>query len=481
MKLYRFPEEYEKKDTLFRVFCNETEIKTYGCTVSRVPFNQVWPGRQRSLSQTERSAFVSLGNDGETVLTILPQGEFQSVVVRPLAKGARVERVHGGVKVTFPESGQYTVEFDGMHHTLAVFIDPERDYSPEQYGEGVLYFAPGVHHVDTRIVLEDGQTVLIDEGAVVYGSLNAIGKKNIRVVGHGILDNSTMKRQNALQTNMNHMEGSDPTLGLPICFDRCENVSVEGITVVDSSEWCLKFTACRNVSVDNVKVIGLWRYNADGCDFCNCTNATLKNSFLRTFDDVVTVKGLLPRREAPCENITVENCVLWCDWGRCLEVGVETCAPYLKNVVFRKCHLIHGSIVMMDVQQGDSGKVSDVLFEDIHIEYTGDERPIAFESETLTEYPFSEESHTPALFELVSGVTMWSFDERAGDIENVTFRNIRITAPEDKLPLPASIVTREGDSEISRVVLENVTYNGRPLTGEDLRLHVCGNVKDVSL
>ena len=207
----------------------------------------------------------------------------------------------------------------------------------------------------------------------------------------------------------------------------------------------------------------------------------MKNSFLRTFDDVVTVKGLLPRREAPCENITVENCVLWCDWGRCLEVGVETCAPYLRNVVFRKCHLIHGSIVMMDVQQGDSGKVSDVLFEDIHIEYTGDERPIAFESETLTEYPFSKEPHTPALFELVSGVTMWSFDERAGDIENVTFRNIRITAPEDKLPLPASIITREGDSEISRVVLENVTCNGRPLTGEDLRLHVCGNVKDVSL
>lgn len=479
MKIYNFPQEYEKKQSAFRIFCQGEALDAYECMVSAIPFNNVWKGRQRPIEQTEKASFLSLGNDGETTLDIVPNQPFESVTVRPRSKRAKVSVEGGVVRVTFPSVGQYVVEFDGLHRVLAVFINPEKDFSSLKGQKGVLYFAPGVYYLDERLLLEDGQTVFIDEGAVVYGSINAEDKKNLRVVGYGVLDNSRMKRQDALQTNPEILKETDKNIGLPLYFNRCENVSVEGITIVDSSEWSAKITGCQNVVVDNIKIIGQWRYNSDGCDFCNCVDATLKNSFIRTFDDCVTVKGFHTNREMPVERILVENCVLWCDWGRCLEVGAETCAPYMRDITFRNCDLLKGSDVMMDVQQGDSAPVTDVLFENIRIDYTGGEQRPAIQMDWSDEYPFYGETHTPALLTIVSGVTMWSHDDKAGSIGGVTFRDIFVTTYDGKVPQGSSISTREAQSEIKDVYLENVQVNGKVRSLQDLGVAIGGNVKNI--
>lgn len=478
IKLYDFPEKYEKRDTLFEVWCEGKRIDTYSCDVSAIPFNQIWQGKQRSFSQTEKSAFLSLENDGETVLMIKPKRAFTSFAIRPLAKNVTAERTDDGITAIFKEPGQYSVEFDGMHYALAVFINSEKDFSVYRNDQNTIYFAPGVHFLDERIMLEDGQTVYIDAGAVVYGSLNAINKKNIKVVGYGILDNSNMERENAVQSTRQIYDDSNSKTGLPIFFDRCENVLVEGITIVNSSEWTLKFAACKNVCVDNIKVIGLWRYNADGCDFCNCINAVIKNSFLRTFDDVIVVKGLNSWRDVPVQNILAENCVLWCDWGKSLEVGVESCAPYMKDITFKNCYLIHGSAVMMDVQQGDSANISNVLFDHIHIEYTGDEMPLARE-DRIKEYPFSNEEYLPQLFQVVSGLTSWSSDPTVGNICDVKFRNIKITLPHTPNRLPASIATKDESGAIRNVSFKNLVCNSNPLSLKDIDLKIGGNVENV--
>ena len=476
MQLYKFPEEYEKKDELFKIFCDGQEIQAYACDVSAMPFNQVWPGRQRAFTQTEKSAFVTLSNNGETVLSIQPQKSFQTVVVRPLGKIKNLQVNEDCVTVTFPNPGQYTVEFDGMHYTLVVFINPEKDFSNYREGENVKYFAPGVHYIDERMLIEDNQTIFIDAGAVVYGSINAVGKKNIRVVGYGILDNSRMNRQDAIQSTPNIFYEEDKSIGLPINFERCENILVEGITIVNSSEWSMKFAGCRDINVENIKLIGMWRYNADGCDFCNCINATIKNSFLRTFDDTIVVKGLDAYRDMPVENVLAENCVLWCDWGRALEIGAETCAPYMKNILFKNCYIIHGSAVMLDVQQGDSADISNVLFENIQVEYTGEEMLPTIETDEIKEYPHYGKKHTPVPFIIVSLVTMWSHDTHTGDITNVKFKDIKIMTPTGEIPQGSAIVTEETAGKIGNVCFENITVNGQKVTLRELGLKTIGNV-----
>lgn len=45
-------------------------------------------------------------------------------------------------------------------------------------------------------------------------------------------------------------------------------------------------------SFTNVKLVGLWRYNADGIDICNSQDVVIRNSFVRAFDAQHTVQGV---------------------------------------------------------------------------------------------------------------------------------------------------------------------------------------------
>ena len=77
---------------------------------------------------------------------------------------------------------------------------------------------------------------------------------------------------------------------------------------------------------EDVKVIGQWRYNSDGIDLHNMQNAQIIHCFARTFDDCLVIKGVhkvggMDTGHQSVRDILVENCVLWNDWGRALELG----------------------------------------------------------------------------------------------------------------------------------------------------------------
>ena len=56
-------------------------------------------------------------------------------------------------------------------------------------GKWVLYYPKGVHHIGL-VELESHTTVLIDSGAVVYGSFIAFCAEDIKICGNGIIDGS---------------------------------------------------------------------------------------------------------------------------------------------------------------------------------------------------------------------------------------------------------------------------------------------------
>ena len=444
MKLYSFPENYEKVSDAFSVVTESGEkIGVYGCDVSAFPLNQVWPGYQRPFEQTEPTSFAMLGSDSEATLVITPKEPFESVTVRPLDKKIKPE-IHGGaVKVTFPGAGQYSVEFDDMHHVLTVFIDPEKDFGIDENDENVLYFASGVHYSEEITTLDDNETVYFAPGAVVYGGFSASEKKNIRVLGYGILDNSSIERGK----------------GSPLAFSHCENVWVEGITIVNSSSWSAHFAGCTNVTVDNIKLIGMWRYNSDGCDFTNCTNAVLRNSYLRNYDDCIVIKGLAGNTTLPVRNVYAENCVLWCDWGRAMEIGAETCAPTISDICFKNIHVIHGDSVMMDIQHGDHAEVSNIRFEDIYTEYTAKAMAGKLQTSRDEVYVNPNEKHMPLLFTILTIHTMWSHDDVTGNIADVRFKNIYVTTEDGRIP-PSNIAAAADNTEITDILFENVFVNG---------------------
>jgi hypothetical protein len=105
---------------------NGQPVPVYSCRVSGVPLNQVWPGYQRPVDQTELAAFAHWGMSGPVSVEIIPKRAFTNAVVRPASR--EVRPVMGGrtITFTFAKPGQVTVELDGPHHALHLFADPPK-------------------------------------------------------------------------------------------------------------------------------------------------------------------------------------------------------------------------------------------------------------------------------------------------------------------------------------------------------------------
>lgn len=162
----------------YKITVNGQDARAYRCRVSAVPFNTVWPGYQRPLGQTETASFAYFdmsGGETEAEMEITVLRDFEEAVMRPLSKTkGRYTVKDKKVSFRFGGPGHYTLETDGFHNALHIFINPVKDYGAEKEGPGVIYFGPGVHRPG-KIELKSGETLFIDGGAVVHTSVSSEG------------------------------------------------------------------------------------------------------------------------------------------------------------------------------------------------------------------------------------------------------------------------------------------------------------------
>ena len=395
---------------------NGDSVTVYKTLVSKWPTNKYWDGTQRDLSETETAFFTSFGYKEEQVVSInVPGGaKGKKCVVRPTAFGigAEVESDGNITLNNIPGPCQFVVEVGGHHNAIHVFVDPADPYSSiDKTSPDVIYYGPGKHKVPGGINLKSGQTLFIDEGAVVYSFVKAANVSNIRIVGHGILDCSKFAREECY----------------PIEISNSTNVEINGIVINDPTHWTAIISNCRNVVFDNVKLIGCWRYNSDGFDICNTSDVRIYNCFLRCFDDNIVIKGLSPfYRDGYkiIENVDVRNCVLWNDWGQALEIGAETVADEIRNVTYDSCYILHYTFNAMDIQNTDKGYVHDIHYSNIYVE-----DPIylnaALCGERMSPDGFG------GLINIVITKSLWSTDESYGRVSDVTYENIYYTGAKD--------------------------------------------------
>lgn len=469
--VYGFPEG-ETESLLYAVKANGKHVPAHICDVSRQPYNVCWPGYQRPFGQTEEAAFITMAADGPVkfAVTVRFRESFKECVIRPLSKGVKVRKncELGTVYFTVPGPGYYTVEFDGQHNALHIFIDAINDLEKEKAEANIVY-GPGIHDIGIT-ELHTGDRVYIDEGAVVYGGFFAKDSENISVSGHGILDNSKEKRtQGCISPNG--------------CFKffNCRNFTLRGLTLRDSCVWAATLFGCDNMVFDGLKTIGMWRYNSDGIDFVNSRNGYIKNCFLRNFDDVIVLKGLKGYDRRNVENITAENCVLWCDWGRALEIGAETCADEYRNITFENIDIIHGDCILMDLQNGDRASVHDIHFTDIRCEYSKWQMRPVYQNDMSLPYPDTdprflekapENVFVPVLFKAHLYCGLWSKDMIYGENYNISLNNIQLLGDiPEKLPA----IVLQGVNETNRtygITITGLFANGRAVPKKRLNLEV---------
>jgi hypothetical protein len=441
--LYTAPESELKSDD-FEILVDGKPAFVYQARVSRLPVNQVWPGYQRPLSQTEIASFAYFDMKGKAEITIISDKKIESLDIRPKEYGI-VPTVEGNtIKMTISKPCQFSVEVNGYHHALHIFANPVEDFNIDEQDPKVHYFGPGVHEAGV-IKLNSNETVFIDGGAIVYGVIVSENTRNIRITGRGILDASKIARDEA--PNM-------------IYLKNVVNADISGIILRDPHIWTVLPGLCDSVTIDNIKLIGLWRYNSDGIDIVNSRNVTIKNTFIRAFDDNIAIKGLngaYDEKHNIIENITVDNCVLWNDWGRPIELGLETVVDTMRNITFSHCYIPHFTWIAIDIQNGDRGYVKDVRFEDISIE-----DPI-LDSITIGTTPMDKKELGKTIELIIKGPGMWVTDSIRGNISNIHFNNIRYNSTN---PTFINLVGYDSTHMVNNIFIKDYFINGKKITDQ---------------
>lgn len=327
-----------------------------------------------------------------------------------------------------------TVEVDGVERVLHLFANPIETARPKSGDANVIYFAPGVHDI-THLEISNNSTLYLAGGAILRAQLpdendsnenfrkpvvEIAGAKNVKICGRGILDLSALP--------WHARQG--------IVIKNSENVSVEGITILDSPSWTLAVFNSKKIHIDGIKEI-CRRVNGDGIDLCNSQDAVVENCFLRDNDDEICVKTTAPAPAPISKNIVVKNCVIWNERARGLGITSETRRD-IENVTFTNCDIIHdfsdgGDCAALAVLVSDSGSMRNINFDDIRVH------------------------DAKVLFRGWIGSDVWGHDAKRGRIDGLWFKNIEATG--DDFPR-SDLIGCDTNHLIQNVAFENLRIQG---------------------
>ena len=125
-----------------------------------------------------------------------------------------------------------------------------------------------------------------------------------------------------------------------INFYQCENILIEGVTLLRSPFWVIHPTLSKNITVRRCKIVNDGP-NGDGCDPESCENVLIEDCLFDTGDDCIAIKSGRNadgrRTPAPSRNIIVRGCTM-ADGHGGVVVGSEISAG-VQNVFAENCKM----------------------------------------------------------------------------------------------------------------------------------------------
>ena len=364
---------------------------------------------------------------GELKCEVLYDYEPKSCVIRPLSLGIKPELCGNKVSFTIDKPCNISVEVnDDILDSLIVFAE-EKEEMPEGY-KNVMVFEKGEHAAGQIRILENDTLVYFAEGAYVHGKVIAENVENLCICGNGILSMESYERSAPLQKCVEIIS--------------CRNVKISGIKIIDSCAWSMKITGCDDVDIDSVRIIGN-RGNSDGVDICGSRNVHVNRVFTRVMDDSLVLKAF---DTGDVENVLFENCTLWNDFARPIEIGVEIRADKAHNIRYNNIDIIHSMVgyPCIGIHHGDRGEVYDIIVDDVRI----------------------EDAPGAQLFDLRITDSVWNTDTKKGRIHDITFKNISLIGKPgiDILPSNSRIQGFSDESNIDKINFENISIMGKQAT-----------------
>lgn len=445
-------------NNMFRMYIGSERVPIYRVKTN---FAQTWHG---SAPNRMDNGVASIELEGKVNIKIQTSFSLNDdVTIRPLEANIKpvLDENRRVISFDITSSGQYTIEFRGKR-TLHLFVNDYFDNSEYLSASKLIHFTKGVYNKDNcsyidknnTINLASNTTVVIDDGAIIQGGFYAYDKSNIKIVGLGIVDGSVFERDAEKGSRM-----------IPFVFEYCSNIHITGITTLDPAGWTYNMYFTNELYMDNIKIISS-RSNGDGISLQSCTNAEVRNCFVRSWDDSLVVKNY-PRwnnknLHGTTRNILFEDCILWTDLAQSMEIGFETVGEVMENIIFNNITVLHNfHKPPISIHNGNNAHIKDVEFKNITVEDgsmgKGDGKNYLIEFTAEHSSTWSDQ-HTITSLGEVDGVIVdnvkiiecnnpkvslrGSIDKRSGynntlhEVKNITFQDVLIkdTILDDNYP-----------------------------------------------
>lgn len=238
----------------------------------------------------------------------------------------------------------------------------------------------------------------------------------------------------------------------------CNNILIEGITIINSPMWNLNPVLCTNVVMRNL-TINSKGPNTDGCDPESCKNVLVENCYINTGDDCFALKSGRNRDgrriNVPCENVVIRNCTM-VNGHAGIGIGSEI-GGGVKNISFDNC-VIKKTMwgVRLKTSSARGGKNSNIFISNIKAEN------ISSQAICITMLYEDKGEFMPSIANVSlknininnggkEGIIIEGYQE--SPIKNIRFENVSIT----NVTTPTKVTNAKG------LVFKNTIINGENL------------------
>jgi polygalacturonase len=241
-----------------------------------------------------------------------------------------------------------------------------------------------------------------------------------------------------------------------IRFDKCRNIKMQDITLMNAASWCVHMVDCDSISAKNVTINSRVNINNDGFDLDGCKNGIFEACNIISGDDSFCPKSTTERL---CENITIQNCKA-SSHTAAFKCGTSSRGGF-KNIKITNCDFSDTRMGCIKLLMVDGGIMEDIYISDIIMNNV--EGPI-----------FIRLGNRGRLYgqatEQKYGQNVQPEGAAVGSIKNITIRNINATVLSDIPERCGIMITGIPDYYIENVLFENIdiSYPGGG-TAEDAK------------
>lgn len=344
------------------------------------------------------------------------RGVVHDARIRPSSYGIEFTRKDSSISFFLNRPLKISVEFDqDIYTNLFIFANGIESDPPNNGDPGVKYFGPGFHEAGT-IDLNSDETIYLAGGSVVRGAIRGKGISNATVRGRGILLNGGIR------------------------IDDSNNITIDGIIIIDSPGWTIVPRQVSNSVIRDIKMINK-TISSDGINPVGCNNLTIEDVFLRIPDDCISIKAL--RVERPNLDIMIRKSVFWSDAAHCILIGPEGNATSTERVTFSDCDFLECQYTESDywgvfaITNGDDMTIKDITFENCRVEDFSHSNLVAIRIES----------------------NIWT-KSSGGPVMNIVFRNISYNGKNTN----ASYIKGYNDTRnVNGIIFDNLQINGKKI------------------